>query len=152
DRPDGADVNRHDDDHHRSLGMTLSKSQIRLIAIFAGVNIVLIAAGWMALVAPQRHQAATAAAAAALAQGQLHALGGPSPGTHGAPKQPAIHTSCLYKLDTALPSQVDQPSLLLELGRVAKASGVDLLSVSPQAAQGTAFGYTVLPINISLSG
>src|SRR5262245_53772445 len=131
--------------------MTLSSRQIRLIAIFAGLNVLLVVIGWIALVSPQRHEAATAAANAQLAQSQLDTLLGQ--GSQGGPtKQPEIHTSCLYKLDTALPSRVDQPNLLLGLSRVAKSSGVNLLSISPQAAQATALGYTVVPINLSLEG
>jgi hypothetical protein len=131
--------------------MTLSTHQIRLIAAFAGINVVLVAAGWVGLVSPQRHDAATAAAGAALAQTQLAQLMS-SGGSHQPTKQPVIHTSCLYKLDTALPSQADQPNLLLELDRLATAAGVKVLGVSPQAAQFMPAGYTVLPINLQLDG
>jgi len=130
--------------------MTLSNRRLRLIAVFAILNILLIVGGWIALVSPQRHAASTAAANLQLAQSQFNDLVGP--GSEGPIKQPVIHTSCLYKLDTALPSQVDQPNLLLELSRVAKSSGVHLLSVAPQAAQATPLGYTVVPINLSLNG
>ncbi|HEY2353921.1 MAG TPA: type 4a pilus biogenesis protein PilO [Gaiellaceae bacterium] len=134
--------------------MSLSKRQIRLIAIFAGINVLLIVAGWMMLVSPQRHDAATAAASALLAQNQLDtSLGqGPGSGSHGPVKQPPINTSCLYKLDTALPSRADQTNLLFELNRVAKSSGVTVISISPQAAQATALNYTVVPVNLSLNG
>ncbi len=131
--------------------MTLSTRQIRLIAAFAGLNVVLVVAGWVGLVSPQRHDASTFSANAATAQAQLAQLlhGG---GSQQPTKQPAIHTSCLYKLDTALPSQADQPNLLLELDRLATASGVRVLGVSPQAAQALPAGYTVLPINLNLDG
>ena len=122
--------------------MTLSTRQIRLIAVFAAVNVLLVVVGWMALVSPQRHDASTAAAQAQLAQSQLDTLIGQGSARHPI-KQPAIHTSCLYTLDTALPSQEHQPDLLLELNRVANASGVDVASISPQAAAATAMGYTV---------
>ncbi len=130
--------------------MTLSSRQIRVVAAFAGLNVLLVVGGWMALVSPQRHNAATAAAAAALAQSQLDAATGK--GAQGPPKQPAIHTAGLYTLDTALPSQPDQPDLLLELDRIAKASGVQVNGISPQTAQANAAGYTVVPINLTLTG
>jgi hypothetical protein len=130
--------------------MPLSTRQIRIVAVFAGLNVLLALGGWMALVSPQRQNAATAAAAADLAQKQLDALTGQ--GTQGPPKQPAIHTAGLYSLDTALPSQPDQPGLLLELARVASASGVHLDGITPQAAQANAAGYTVVPINLSVTG
>jgi hypothetical protein len=132
--------------------MTLSKRQIRLIAAFAGLNVLLIVGGWIALVSPQRHTASTAAANVQLAQSQLNDLLRQSSPGGGPAKQPVIHTSCLYKLDTALPAQVDQTNLLFELTRVAKASGVDLISIAPQPAQAAGTSATVVPINLSLDG
>ncbi len=131
--------------------MTLSSRQIRLIAIFAVVNVVLVVAGWAEVISPQRHAAATAAASAQSVQSQIDALhtGGH---TKVPTKQPAIHTSCIYKLDTALPSQADQPGLLLELQAVAKASHVRILGISPQTATAIAAGYTAQPINLNLDG
>jgi Tfp pilus assembly protein PilO len=131
--------------------MTLPNRQIRLIAVFAAVNVLLIAVGWMTFVSPQRHDAATAAAAAKVAQDEFATLMGQ--GSHSGPvKQPHIHTAGLYALDTALPSQPDQANLLFELDRLAKASGVKILGFSPQAAQATAGGYTIVPINLQLDG
>jgi hypothetical protein len=130
--------------------MTLSSRQIRFIAIFAGVNLLVVAVGWMALVSPQRHDAAKAAAAAKVAQDEFSTLMGQ--GSTGPVKQPDIHSAGIYTLDTALPSQADEPTLLLELDRLGKASGVKITGVSPEAAQATASGYTILPINVQLDG
>src|SRR5207342_456054 len=93
----------------------------------------------------------TAATAALLAQNQLGSLN-PGSSSDGPAKQPAVHSSCVYKLDTALPSQADTPNLMFELQHVAKVSGVKLLGISPQPAQATANGYTVVPINLNLDG
>ncbi len=131
--------------------MTLSTSQIRKVAVFAGLNVVLVAVGWLALVSPQRHDASTFAAQTQVAQSELAALMSGS-GTHGSTKQPTISTSCLYKLDTALPAQEDQPGLLFELQRLAAASGVKVTGVSPQPAQANPAGYTLVPINLQLNG
>ena len=130
--------------------MTLSTSQIRTIAVFAAVNLLLVVGGWMALVSPQRHDAATAAAQAKVVQDEFTKF--MDLGSNGPVKQPHIHTAGLYALDTALPSQPDQPSLLLELNRLAKASGVKIRGLSPQAAQAAAGGYTMVPINLQLDG
>jgi hypothetical protein len=130
--------------------MMLSSRRFRLIAAFIGINLLLVVVGWVAVVAPQRSAAATAATAAQLAQSQLGAL---QPGSsHGPGRQPAVHTSCLYRLDTALPSQADQAAVLFQLQRVAKVSGVKLQGVSPQTAQAMGSGYTVQPINLTLEG
>jgi type IV pilus assembly PilO-like protein len=132
--------------------MTLSSRHVRLIAAFVGINVALVAAGWVALVSPQRHDAATAAASAQLVQNQIESLKFPNNTPGGPTKQPAIHTSCLYKLNTALPSHADQPGLLLELQQVAKTAGVKILGVSPLTPQAVATGYTVEPINLNLDG
>lgn len=129
--------------------MTLSTRQIRLVAAFAGINLLLVVVGWVALISPQRSAAADAAAKAQAAQSARAALG--STGSNGS-KQPAIHTAGVYTLDTALPSQVDEPDLILELNRIAAASGVKILNLTPQAGQGMPNGYTVQPINLSLNG
>jgi hypothetical protein len=130
--------------------MTLSSRQIRVIGACVGINILLVVVGWMAFVAPQQHDGAAAAAQAQQAQTQLDVLQGVS--SHGPVKQPEIHTASLYTLDTALPSQADQPDLLFELDRIAKASGVEVLSISPQTGQASASGYTAVPINLSVNG
>jgi hypothetical protein len=130
--------------------MTLSVRQIRLVAAFAGINLLLVVVGWVALISPQRSAAAAAAAKAQAAQSARAALG--STGSNGSTKQPSIHTAGVYTLDTALPSQLDEPDLILELNRIAAASGVKILNLSPQAGQGMPNGYTVQPINLSLNG
>ena len=129
--------------------MTLSTRQIRLIVAFAVLNVLLVVIGWMALVSPQRQDAAAAAAKEQLAQTQLETLIGGS--AHGN-KQPAIHSAGIYALDTALPAQGDQPGLLFELNRLATASGVHVTGISLSAAQATATGYTVLPISLTVTG
>lgn len=131
--------------------MTLSSRRFRLIAAFVGINILLVVVGWIAVIAPQRHAAATAAVAAQLAQTQLAQS---QPGSSHGPsqQQPTVHSSCVYKLDTALPSQADQAAVLFELQHVAKSSGVKLQGVSPQTAEAMASGYTVQPINLTLDG
>jgi hypothetical protein len=129
--------------------MTSSTRRIRVIVAFAVLNVLLVVIGWMALVSPQRHDAAAAAAQEQLAQVQLETLMGGS--AHGN-KQPAIHSAGIYTLDTALPAQGDQPGLLFELNRIATASGVHVTGISLAAAQATGTGYTTLPISLTLSG
>jgi hypothetical protein len=122
----------------------------RRLAVFAGLNILLVVVGWMVLISPQRTDAASAAAKEQLVQNELAALTSGSSKTPTT-KQPAIHTADLYALDTALPSQIDQPELLFELDRLASASDVKILNLTPQApAAGN--NYTIEPINLSLTG
>jgi hypothetical protein len=130
--------------------MNLSPHQIRVIGAFAGINLLLVLIGWMAFVSPQQNDAATANAAAQVAQTQLDLLNGQNPSGHV--KQPTIHTSNLYALDTALPAQLDEPDLLFELDRIGEATGVKVLSIAPQPATANPGNYTVLPINVTVSG
>jgi hypothetical protein len=130
--------------------MTLTTRQIRFVVAFAALNVLLVVGGWVALVSPQRHDAASAAAQEQSVQSQIAALTTQS--SQGSNTQPAIHTSDIYALDTALPSQVDQTNLLFELDQLATASDVDIVSISPQAAQANASNYTAVPINLSLDG
>jgi len=123
-------------------------SRQRLLLGFAAVNVLIVLIGWFALVSPQRHDAASASAQQQAVQSELAALTGSS---QTPTKQPAIHTSDLYALDTALPSQQDQPDLLFLLDRLAKESAVEVLAVTPQALSATT-SYTVQPINLQLSG
>jgi hypothetical protein len=126
--------------------MTITDRQ-RLLAIFAAVNLLILGIAWFALIAPQRHDAASAAAQEQAVSSQLAALTG-SPANS---KQPVIKTGPLYKLDTALPAQEDQPDLLFEIDRLATAAGVTISSVTPQPPQATN-GYTVVPISLQLTG
>jgi hypothetical protein len=132
--------------------MTLSNRRLPLVAALVALNILLVVVGWMMLISPQQKDAAAAATKEQLAQTQLAALIGGSTSSPAPTKQPPIHTADLYTLDTALPAQADQPGLLLELSRLATASGVRILGISPQAAQANANGFTVVPINLSLEG
>ena len=122
----------------------------RRLAVFAVINIALVVGGWMMLISPQRSHAAASAVQEQLVQNQLAALTGKP--TEGPTKQPPIHTADLYRLGTALPSQLDQPDLLLELDRVATASGVKILNLSPQAPTAASTDYTVQTISLSLGG
>lgn len=124
-------------------------SRHRRLAAFAVINLALLIAGWVMLVSPQRHGAAAAAAQAQSVEGELAALKGSS---QGPSNQPAIHTADLYALDTALPSQMDQPDLLFELDRLATAADVSILNLSPQAPVAATTNYTVQPISLSLNG
>jgi len=126
-------------------------SRQRQFAVFAALNILILVVGWFALISPQRHDAASAATQEQVVLNELSALTGPAHVSHEQ-QQPAIHTSDLYVLDTALPSHVDQTDLLFELDQLATAADVKVLGISPQAPQAATTNYTVQPINLSLSG
>lgn len=130
--------------------MTLTSRQIKLVAAVAGANVMLAAAGWFLLVAPQRSHAATAAQELQQVQQEITRVSGLQ-GTPGQAKQPVIRTGNLYRLSQAMPATPDESDLLLMLDQLAKSSGVKVLLLSPQTPT-AAVGYVVLPIQLSLQG
>jgi len=121
----------------------------RLLAAFAALNVLILVVGWFMLVSPQLDKASAASGQAQTVQDQIAALANAKPVPV---KQPTIHTADLYALETALPSQEDQPDLLFQLDQLAQASDVEILSLSPQTGVATTTNYTIQPINLSLGG
>lgn len=124
-------------------------SRIRRVAALAAVNLMLVAGGWLALVSPQRHHAASAQQQVQSVQTQLQQLAAET--TPVAPKQPVIKTAGLYQLAHAMPATEDEPDLLLTVDELATASGVKVTALSPTNAT-QAQGYEVLPVSLTLSG
>jgi Tfp pilus assembly protein PilO len=123
------------------------------IGMIVGGDVVLLALGWLLLVAPQRSTAASIARSTQAAQAQIVQLQqSAQEAAHPVvPKQPVIQTAGLYGLDKAMPGSTDMPDVMLELDQIARASGVTLVSITPGSAQaGTTF--TVIPIAMSFSG
>jgi hypothetical protein len=124
-------------------------NRIRRIAALAAVNILLAAGGWLALVSPQRHHAASAAQQVQSVQSQLQQIAAAT--TPVAPKQPKIHTAGLYELAHAMPVTEDEPDLLLAVDQLAQESKVKVTSLSPSGVT-AAQGYTVLPLALTFTG
>lgn len=130
--------------------MTLSSNRFRLVLAVAGVNVLLVAVGWLLLVAPQRHHGQTASQQLQQVQRELTQFSSAGVGqTHG--KQPVIVTSGLYRLAQAMPVTADEPDLLLALDQVARADGIKVLGLTPQTPT-AAVGYVVLPVQLTLQG
>jgi Tfp pilus assembly protein PilO len=124
-------------------------NRVRRVAALAAVNLLLAVGGWLALVSPQRHHAASAAQQVQTIQTQLQQIAAVT--TPIAPKAPVIHTAPLYSLVHAMPATEDEPDLLLTVDQLAAEAGVLVTTLSPQAPQQAA-GYAVLPMSLSLSG
>jgi hypothetical protein len=120
-------------------------------ALIAGIVVGLLVyglAGFFLLISPQRGKAAdlkreTAATEQQIAQ--YRAL------TAQARSTPPIRVAELFRLTKAMPDEVDMAGVLLELSRVARESGIDFDSITPQgpAAQ---TGYTTIPITLEFDG
>jgi type IV pilus assembly protein PilO len=63
----------------------------------------------------------------------------------------AIKVADLFRVTKAMPDEDDMPGIILELNSVAAASGIDFVSISPQAAS-VRTSYSALPINLTFEG
>ena len=119
-----------------------------LMALAAGAVLVYMLVVWFLVVAPKRSDAASlnadvAAAEIRLADAQASAN---RPQRRGAP------VSDVFRLAKAMPSIADQPGLVLELDRLARASGVELGSISPREPVVDAGGATMVPVAVVVGG
>jgi len=63
-----------------------------------------------------------------------------------------IKVADLFRLTKAMPDTTDMSSVILELNAVATASGVDFISIAPQAPVGREGGFQALPIKLTFEG
>lgn len=124
-------------------------NRVRRIILLAGLNVLLAAGGWLALVSPQRHHAAAAEQQVQSVKTQLQQIAAVT--TPIAPKQPVIHTAPVYVLSHAMPTTEDEPDMLLAVDQVARSSGVKVTTVSPTTPL-QAVGYTTLPMTLDVNG
>lgn len=64
----------------------------------------------------------------------------------------AIKVADLFRLTKAMPDATEASSVILELNAVAQASGVDFISIAPQAPVGTANGFVAVPFKLTFEG
>lgn len=64
---------------------------------------------------------------------------------------PPIRIADLFRLEKAMPNEVDMAGIILELSRIARDSGIKFESITPQGATaGT--GYQILPVSLIFDG
>ncbi|HYZ20165.1 MAG TPA: type 4a pilus biogenesis protein PilO [Gaiellaceae bacterium] len=64
---------------------------------------------------------------------------------------PPIRVADLFRLEKAMPNEVDMAGIVLELSRIAHDSGIEFESITPQGSTaGT--GYQVLPVTLVFDG
>jgi type II secretory pathway pseudopilin PulG len=105
-------------------------------------------AGYFLLVSPQRAKASdlkreTAAIEDQIAQYRLLAA--------QARATPPIRVAELFRLTKAMPDEVDMADVVLELSNVARESGIEFDSISPQAPAAQT-GFTNIPITLEFDG
>ncbi|MEP6909983.1 MAG: type 4a pilus biogenesis protein PilO [Actinomycetota bacterium] len=127
--------------------MNTKPSPVTIIGIAVGL-LVYALAGYFLLVSPQRGKAADLkkeTAATRVQIDQYRALSAQAKAT------PPIRVAELFRLTKAMPDQVDMAGILLELSRVARESGIEFDSISPQGAAPVT-GYSSVPITLEFDG
>jgi hypothetical protein len=120
----------------------------KLLAAFAVAAVALVGLiGWFGLVAPQHSKATKLDAQITEAQEQLKVAKLLS----RSQKASKSKTSGLGLLDTAMPAELQMPSVLRQVQRLASVSNVSLQSFSPSSAM-PANGYSTVPISLSVTG
>jgi hypothetical protein len=105
-------------------------------------------AGYFMLISPQRSKAADLKRQAEATQQQIsqyRALAAQARAT------PPIRVAELFRLTKAMPDAVDMAGLILELSQVARESGIEFDSISPQGATALP-GYQSVPITLEFNG
>jgi len=131
------------------MRVRLTAMSPRTLQILAGAVVLVFAAAlWFLLVSPKRSEAAEADAKVAeaklrLADAQTAAN---RPSRAGAP------VADLFRLSKAMPTSTDQPGLVLELARLADASGVTLKSITPGNPDAGVGGPAMIPLTVTVGG
>lgn len=122
-------------------GRTLTIAAVGAVLLYAAVI-------WLFMVSPKRGEAAEARADVAAAEIRLAEARAASsrPGQGGAP------VADVFRLAKAMPRTADQASLVLELSKLAQASGVTLRIITPQVAVAEPGAPTLIPISVTVGG
>lgn len=118
-----------------------------VIAIVVGL-LVYALAGYFLLIGPQRGKAADLKKETAATEEQIQqyrTLAAQARAT------PPIRVAELFRLTKAMPDEVDMAGVLLELSRVARETGIEFDSITPQGPA-VQTGYTSVPITLEFDG
>jgi type IV pilus assembly protein PilO len=119
-----------------------------MIGIIVGAVLVLGLAGWFLMIRPQGGKVSDLKRQAEDVQQKISAYRQQVAAARTAPK---IEVADVYRLAKAMPTKTDMPDLLLELGQLARDTGIRFDSISPQAPAPIG-SYTVLPISVTFNG
>ncbi len=125
-----------------------SASSRTLLIAALGAVVLYAAVIWLFMVSPKHGEAAEVWADVAAAELRLAEARAASdrPGRGGAP------VADVFRLAKAMPASADQASLVLELSKLAQASGVTLRVITPQDALAGLGGPTLIPISVTVGG
>jgi len=133
-----------------NLNLNLQKNGLAVLVAVGAVAVV--ALGWLVLIGPKQKQIGDLKQQTAAARQQIADDLARAATARGATGAPQIKTADIYRLQTAMPSAVDMPDLLLELDTTAKAAGVNLESISPSALADSGNGYATERVSLTADG
>ena len=120
---------------------------IQIVIAIVGA-LILAAGGYFMLIKPEGAKVKRIKAKESDAQQALAAYGQKVAAARSAPK---IRIADVYRLAKAMPSHTDMPDVLLELSQLARDSGIQFNSISPQPE--IALGnFSVMPISVAFDG
>jgi hypothetical protein len=123
-----------------------------LIVVVAIGGLLVLALGWVALLGPKQKEIGSLHTQMVAVQQQIASDLARAAAARSASNAPTIKTADIYKLETAMPSIVDMPDLLLELTQTAKAAGVSLTTINPDPLSDTGDGYAKEHISMAVDG
>jgi Tfp pilus assembly protein PilO len=118
-----------------------------LALVIAGLLVVALA-GYLVLISPQRSKSADLAREAEAIEAQIQALRTSNARVRNV--EP-IRVADLFRVSKAMPTTDDMPSVLLELNRIARETGIRFESITPQDPA-DAGGYLRRPIDLVFDG
>jgi Tfp pilus assembly protein PilO len=110
--------------------------------------LVLVAAGYLALIMPKRHELAATKKETAEKRAQIDEVQSKTAAAKNAPK---VHVASLYQLAKAMPDEVDMPDVLLAVNQIAEDTGLTFERIAPGPAVNLS-GYQAVPIELKFVG
>ena len=124
------------------------KRQIPAAAVIAFALLIVAAIGFFLLVKPKLDESSTLDERIAEFQSKIDV----ALAAQRAPGGEAIKVADLFRLTKAMPDTTDMSSVILELNAVATASGVEFISIAPQAPVAREGGFLAVPIKLTFEG
>ena len=124
------------------------KRQIPAAAVIALALLIVAAIGFFLLVKPKMDESSTLDERIAEFQSKIDVALAAQRASGGE----AIKVADLFRVTKAMPDTTDMSSVILELNAVATASGVEFISIAPQAPVAREGGFLAVPIKLTFEG
>jgi Tfp pilus assembly protein PilO len=124
------------------------KRQIPAAAVIALALLIVAAIGFFLLVKPKMDESSSLDERIAEFQSKIDVALAAQRASGGE----AIKVADLFRVTKAMPDTTDMSSVILELNAVATASGVEFISIAPQASVAGEGGFLAVPIKLTFEG